>query len=58
MFVATDNLQADAAAAAAEWLRKKFFGANFVRRDLFSETFLYQSAVRPERRNFYPVVNI
>lgn len=42
MFVATDNLLPDA--AAAECLRKKFFGAKFVRRDLFSETFLFPSS--------------
>lgn len=63
MFVATDNLLPDA--AAAEWLRKKFFGAKFVRRDLFSETFLFPSSPFAipsppscERKNFYPVVNI
>jgi len=43
MFVATDNLLADADAATAAasvewWLRKSFFGAKFVR-DLFFETF-------------------
>lgn len=42
MFVATDNLLADAAAdaAAVEWLRKSFFGAKFVR-DLFFGTFFF-----------------
>lgn len=53
MFVATDNLLADAAAdaAAVEWLRKSFFGAKFVQ-DLFFGTFFFFISISLYQ-NFY-----
>jgi hypothetical protein len=58
MFVATDNLLADAAAdaaAAVEWLRKSFFGAKFVRDLFFGTFFFYFHFSLPK---LLPVVNI
>jgi len=57
MFVATDNLLADADAAAnsVQWLRKSFFGAKFVR-DLFFETFFFYFHFSLPK--LLPVVNI